>query len=69
MNLNDVLDELSHAFLLEKVKRELQHVDDPEQLKALVLSMVDLVEKQKACFKQLLWQLVDEDPEAQKLFE
>ena len=67
--MDEIIDELSHAFLLEKIKRELKDVNDPEDLKRMVLTMVDLMEKQKGVFKKLMWELIDEDPEAQKMFE
>ena len=69
MNLEEILDSLEHEFLLVKMKRELDHVNDPEQLRQMVLVMVDLCEKQKEMFKQLLYTLIEEDPEAQELFE
>jgi hypothetical protein len=67
--MDEIIDELSHAFLLEKIKRELQHIRDPETLIEIALSLVDLIEKQKACFKNLMWKLIDENPEKPELFE
>ena len=69
MNLDEILDQLSHAFLLERIKREVNRVDDPKALRAMILQLVDLNETQKAIFRKLLHELIDEDPEAQKLFE
>ena len=69
MNLEEILDSLEHEFLLVKMKRELDHVNDPEQLRQMGLVMVDLCEKQKEMFKQLLYTLIEEDPEAQEMFE
>ena len=69
MDLNEIVDSLSHEFLLVSMKRELDKVDDPEHLRIMVLQLIELVESQKAMFKKLLWQLIDEDPEAKDLFE
>ena len=69
MNLEDILDSLEHEFLLVKMKRELDQVNDPEQLRQMVLVMVDLCESQKEMFKKLLYSLIEDDPEAQELFE
>ena len=69
MTMDEIIDELSHAFLLEKIKRELQHIRDPDALIDIALSLVDLLEKQKACFKNLMWKLIDENPEKPELFE
>jgi len=69
MNLDEILDSLSHEFLLVKMKRELEYVNDPAQLREMVLVMVDLCEKQKEMFRQLLYTLIEEDPEAQEMFE
>ena len=69
MNLDEIVDQLSHEFLLVSMKRQLDQVDDPEALRQMVLQMIELVESQKAMFKKLLWELIDDDPEARKLFE
>lgn len=69
MDLGEIVDSLSHEFLLVKMKRELDTIDDPEVLRASVLTLIDLVERQKGMFKQLLYTLIDDDPEAQQLFE
>ena len=69
MNLDDILSDLSREFLLVKMKRELDSVDDPEALRKMVLVLVNLVEDQKAIFKQLLDSLFDGEEEAQDLFE
>ena len=69
MNLDDILSDLSREFLLVKMKRELDTVDDPEALRKMVLVLVNLVEDQKTIFKQLLDSLFDGEEEAQDLFE
>ena len=63
------MDELSHAFLLEKMKREISEIDDVETLRECVLTLVDLSERQKSMFKQMLYSLIEDNPEAQELFE
>ena len=67
--MNDVVDDLAHVFLLEKMKREISEIDDLETLRQCVLTLVDLNEKQKSMFKQMLYSLIEDDPEAQELFE
>jgi len=69
MDVNEILDQLSHEFLLVKMKRELDTVNDPEELRRACLMLIDLMEKQKAMFKQMMYTLIDGDPEAQELFE
>jgi hypothetical protein len=69
MDVNEILDQLSHEFLLVKMKRELDTVNDPEELKRACLMLIDLMERQKAMFKHMLFTLIDGDPEAQELFE
>ena len=69
MDVNEILDQLSHEFLLVKMKRELDSVDDPEELRRACLMLIDLMERQKAMFKQMMYTLIDGDPEAQELFE
>ena len=67
--MDEVLDSLSHEFLLVRIKRELDEINDPERLRSCCLQLVTLCETQKAIFKQLLYSLIDENPEAQELFE
>ena len=69
MDLNDIVDDLAHAFLLEKMKREINEIEDVETLRQCVLTLVDLNERQKGLFKQMLYSLIEDDPEAQELFE
>jgi hypothetical protein len=69
MHFEEIMDELSHAFLLEKMKRELDTVKDPEELRRACVLLIDLMERQKGFFKQMLYQLIDEDPEVSELFE
>ena len=69
MNFNEIMDSMSHEFLLVKMKRELDEVQDPEQLRHACLTLIDLIERQKAMFRQMLYTLIDGDPEAQELFE
>jgi hypothetical protein len=37
-----------------KIKRDLEEVKDPEQLRQACLLLIDLMEKQKAAFKSLI---------------
>ena len=69
MEMGDIMDELSHAFLLEKMKREVNQIDDVQTLRQCVLTLVDLNEKQKMMFKQMLYSLIEDNPEASELFE
>ena len=69
MQFDEIMDSMSHEFLLVRMKRELDHIHDPEQLRQACLTLVDLVERQKGLFKQLMYSLIEDDPEAQKLFE
>ena len=69
MDLNEVIDSLSREFLLARMKREIDAVHDPEQLRAMILQLIALVEDQKSMFKKLMWELIEENPEAQKMFE
>lgn len=69
MQFNEILDDMAHEFLLVRMKRELDEVNDPESLRRACLLLIDLLEKQKATFKQMLYTLIEDDPEAQELFE
>ena len=67
--MNEIIDELSHAFQMEKIRREVDGVDDVITLRQMVLTLVDLNERQRAMFKNLLWKLIDENPEETESFE
>lgn len=54
MDPKDLMDDVAHEFLLVKVKRELDTVHDPEALRMVCVELVDLVERQKSMFRQLL---------------
>lgn len=69
VDTNEIIDELSHAFQMEKIKREVNTVDDVKMLRQMVLMLVDLNERQRAMFKNLLWKLIDENPEQSESFE
>ena len=59
MEFEDIMDQMAHEFLLVKIKRELETVRDPDVLKSMVLQLVDLIERQKGMFKQMMFDLID----------
>ena len=69
MKFDEIIDDMAHEFLLVKMKRELDQIDDPETLRNSCILLIDLAERQKAMFKQMLYSLIDDNPEAQELFE
>jgi hypothetical protein len=69
MQFDEIMDSMSHEFLLVRMKRDLDKVQSPEQLRQACLQLIDLVERQKSMFKQLLYTLIEDNPEAQELFE
>ena len=69
MQFDEIMDNLSHAFLLEKMKREINEIEDVTVLRQCVLTLVDLNERQKGMFKQMLYSLIEDNPEASELFE
>ncbi len=69
MKFDEIIDDMAHEFLLVKMKRELDVINDPEELRQCVLALVDLAERQKAMFRQMLYSLIEDNPEEQELFE
>ena len=63
------MDTLAHEFLLTKMKRELDTIHDPEELRRACILLIDLMERQKEFFKTTMFKLIDGDPEAAELFE
>ena len=53
------MDNLSHEFLLTRMKRELAEIHDPEELRRCILVLVDLAERQKAMFRQMLEDMLE----------
>jgi len=49
---------LEREFLLTHMRNELAEITDPEKLREMVVSLVDLCETQKAMFKQMLQEQV-----------
>ena len=69
MKFDEIIDDMAHEFLLVKMKRELDQIDDPEVLRSSCILLIDLAERQKGMFKQMLYSLIEDNPEAQELFE
>jgi hypothetical protein len=54
LSYEDVMDEVSHAFTLETIKRQVYECEDIDALRKAIIELVDMSEKQKALFKHLL---------------
>ena len=54
MQPDEVMDSLAHAFQLEKIRREVNECESLEILREMVMVLVDVNEKQKAMFRQLI---------------
>ena len=61
MDKEEILNSLEHEFLLVSMKRDLDRVDDPEQLREVCLQLISLLEVQKSTFKQLIFSLLEEE--------
>lgn len=48
------MDEVAHAFQMERIKRDVNQCDNVESLRNMVLTLVDVMERQKAMFRQLI---------------
>lgn len=58
---DEILNSLEHEFMLVSMKRDLDKVNDPEELRQVCLQLISLLEVQKATFKQLIFSLLEED--------
>ena len=54
MNPEEVMDNMAHAFQLEKIRREVDQCESLEVLRQMGMVLVDVNEKQKAMFRQLI---------------
>jgi len=58
---DEILNSLEHEFMLVSMKRDLDKVSDPEELRQVCLQLISLLEVQKATFKSLIFSLLEED--------
>ena len=54
MKPEEVMDNMAHAFQLEKIRREVDSCESLEVLRQMVMVLVDVNERQKAMFRQLI---------------
>ena len=54
MKPEEIMDDMAHAFQLEKIRREVDQCDSLEVLRQMVMVLVDVNERQKAMFRQLI---------------
>jgi len=54
MKPEEIMDDMAHAFQLEKIRREVDQCESLEVLRRMVMVLVDVNEKQKAMFRQLI---------------
>ena len=54
MKPEEIMDNMAHAFQLEKIRREVETCDSLEVLRQMVMVLVDVNERQKAMFRQLI---------------
>ena len=48
------MDSMAHAFQMERIKREVYNQEDLDVLREMVMVLVDVNERQKAMFRQLI---------------
>ena len=61
MQPDEVMDSMAHAFLMERIKREVYNQTDLDVLREMVMVLVDVNERQKAMFRQLIVDLHEPD--------
>lgn len=62
MDKEEILNSLEHEFLLVSMKRDLDRVEDPEELRQVCLQLITLLEVQKQTFKNMIFGLIEDDP-------
>jgi len=61
MDKEDILNSLEHEFLMVSMKRDLDRVNDPEELRQVCLQLITLLETQKQMFKDMVFSLLEDD--------
>jgi len=61
MQPDEVMDSMAHAFQMERIKREVYNQEDLDVLREMVMVLVDVNERQKAMFRQLIVDLHEPD--------
>ena len=54
MKPEEIMDDMAHAFQLEKIRREVDSCESLEVWRQMVMVLVDVNERQKAMFRQLI---------------
>lgn len=54
LSYEEIVGALEQEFFLAKIKTQIEAIDDPEQLRAVVLSLVDLLQHQKDTFLRMM---------------
>jgi len=62
LDKDDIVNSLEHEFLMVSMKRDLDRVSDPEELRQVCLQLITLLETQKQTFKNMIFGLIEEDP-------
>ena len=61
MDKEDILNSLEHEFLMVSMKRDLDRVEDPEELRQVCLQLITMLETQKQMFKDMVFSLLEDD--------
>ena len=61
MDKEDILNSLEHEFLMVSMKRDLDRVSDPEELRQVCLQLITMLETQKQMFKDMVFSLLEDD--------
>lgn len=54
LDYREIMGLLEQEFFLAKIKSQVDHIEDPQQLRQIVLSLVNLLQYQKDTFLKML---------------
>jgi hypothetical protein len=61
LSYSEIVGALEQEFFLAKIRSQVDGIDDPEELRAIVMSLVDLLQHQKDTFLAMMEMELDTD--------
>jgi hypothetical protein len=54
LSYEEIMGALEHEFFLAKIKSQIGYIEDPKQLREVIISLVDLIQQQRDTFMAMI---------------
>ena len=61
LSYSDIVGALEQEFFLARIRNQIDCIDNPEELRVIILSLVDLLQRQRETFVSLMQPDAEED--------